>query len=117
MQNPNRFPAKQALLACGLLALAAATAHAQPSPQNSQKQEKDPKALSLFDPEDGMLDASDLLLNHKGALPVPALITEPAIGGGFRYLIARKLGVSIGIDVAHSRDQNAFYVQVGSAWH
>lgn len=82
MQNPNRFPATQALLACGLLALAAATAHAQPSPQNSQKQEKDPKALSLFDPEDGMLDASDLLLNHKGALPVPTLITEPAIGYG-----------------------------------
>jgi hypothetical protein len=38
------------------------------------------------------------------------------MGAGFRYLIARKLGVSIGIDVAHSKDQNAFYIQVGSAW-
>ncbi|KDP84514.1 hypothetical protein CF70_018925 [Cupriavidus sp. SK-3] len=100
-----------------MLALAAATAHAQPVQQNNQNQTKDPKALSFPDPEDGKLDASDFLLNHKGALPVPALITEPAIGGGFRYLIARRLGVSTGIDVAHSRDQNAFYVQVGSAWH
>jgi len=38
------------------------------------------------------------------------------IGTGFRYLIARKLGLAVGVDVAHSRDQNAFYIQVGSAW-
>ena len=37
-------------------------------------------------------------------------------GVGFRYLIARKLGLAVGIDVAHSKDQNAFYIQVGSAW-
>jgi hypothetical protein len=39
-----------------------------------------------------------------------------SVGAGFRYVIARKLGVSIGVDVAHSKDQNAFYIQVGSAW-
>lgn len=39
-----------------------------------------------------------------------------SVGVGFRYLIARKLGLTIGIDVAHSKDQNAFYIQVGSAW-
>ena len=39
-----------------------------------------------------------------------------SVGTGFRYLIARKLGLSVGIDVAHSKDQNAFYIQVGSAW-
>lgn len=39
-----------------------------------------------------------------------------SVGAGFRYLIARKLGLAVGIDVAHSRDQNAFYIQVGSAW-
>lgn len=37
-------------------------------------------------------------------------------GAGFRYLVARKLGLAVGLDVAHSRDQNAFYIQVGSAW-
>jgi hypothetical protein len=42
--------------------------------------------------------------------------TVHSIGAGFRYLIARKLGLSIGVDVAHSKDQNAFYIQVGSAW-
>ncbi|RZT42066.1 BamA/TamA family outer membrane protein [Cupriavidus agavae] len=53
---------------------AAAPAAAEPAPK--------PK-LSFFDPEDGMLDASDFLLNHKGALPIPTIITEPAIGYGF----------------------------------
>ncbi|MDR5740001.1 BamA/TamA family outer membrane protein [Caballeronia sp. LZ016] len=42
--------------------------------------------------------------------------TAFAFGAGFRYLIARKLGISMGIDVAHGPGQNAFYVQVGSAW-
>lgn len=42
--------------------------------------------------------------------------TVVSVGTGFRYLLARKLGLSMGIDVAHSRDQNAFYIQVGSAW-
>lgn len=42
--------------------------------------------------------------------------TAFAFGTGFRYLIARKLGVSMGVDVAHGPGQNAFYIQVGSAW-
>lgn len=42
--------------------------------------------------------------------------TATSIGAGFRYLIARKLGLSLGIDIAHSKDENAFYIQLGSAW-
>lgn len=42
--------------------------------------------------------------------------TAFGFGTGFRYLIARKLGVSMGIDIAHGPGQNAFYIQVGSAW-
>jgi hypothetical protein len=34
------------------------------------------------DPEDGKFDASEYLLDHKGALPVPIIITEPAVGYG-----------------------------------
>jgi hypothetical protein len=34
------------------------------------------------DPEDGRLDLSDYLLNQKGFLPVPIIITEPAVGYG-----------------------------------
>jgi outer membrane protein assembly factor BamA len=37
-------------------------------------------------------------------------------GGGFRYELARRYGIHMGVDVAHSRDTTAFYVQVGSAW-
>ncbi|MEC5387804.1 BamA/TamA family outer membrane protein [Uliginosibacterium sp. H3] len=38
------------------------------------------------------------------------------IGGGFRYLIARKLGLLVGLDIARGPDDTAFYIQVGSAW-
>nr|WP_284504696.1 BamA/TamA family outer membrane protein [Caballeronia sp. ATUFL_M1_KS5A] len=42
--------------------------------------------------------------------------TAFGFGTGFRYLIARKLGIAMGIDIAHGPGQNAFYIQVGSAW-
>src|SRR4029450_299740 len=34
------------------------------------------------DPEDGQFDATNYLLERKGALPVPIIITEPAVGYG-----------------------------------
>jgi hypothetical protein len=34
------------------------------------------------DPEDGKFDMSDVLLSHRGVLPVPAIVTEPAVGYG-----------------------------------
>lgn len=37
-------------------------------------------------------------------------------GLGFRYLIARKLGLKAGIDVAWGPEDTAWYLQVGSAW-
>lgn len=37
-------------------------------------------------------------------------------GGGFRYLIARQLGLQMGLDIAKGPDDTAIYVQVGSAW-
>ena len=43
----------------------------------------DEQPLRFTDPEDGQLDMSDFLLKHKGALPVPIVITEPAVGYGF----------------------------------
>ena len=44
-------------------------------------QEQDKRSL-FKDPEDGKLDASEWLLERKGFLPVPILITEPAVGYG-----------------------------------
>jgi hypothetical protein len=40
----------------------------------------------------------------------------PAGGGGFRYLLARKLGMQVGMDVARGPEDTAFYIQFGSAW-
>ena len=37
-------------------------------------------------------------------------------GGGFRYLIARALGLKMGIDVARGPEDWAFYIVFGSAW-
>jgi len=54
-----------------LLALAPAVGRAADGP-----------AISLFDPEDGQLDMSAMLASASGFLPVPILITEPAVGYG-----------------------------------
>jgi hypothetical protein len=37
-------------------------------------------------------------------------------GAGFRYLLARKLGLLSGVDVARGPEDWAFYIQVGQAW-
>lgn len=37
-------------------------------------------------------------------------------GGGFRYLIARMLGLQVGVDVAKGPEEWTFYLQVGSGW-
>lgn len=42
--------------------------------------------------------------------------TAFGFGTGFRYLLAKKLGLAMGLDVAHGPGQNAIYVQIGSAW-
>jgi hypothetical protein len=42
--------------------------------------------------------------------------TETTKGVGFRYLIARALGLYAGVDWAWARDDHAWYLQIGSAW-
>ena len=37
-------------------------------------------------------------------------------GVGFRYLVARRFGMRVGIDVAWGPEDTAFYIQVGNAW-
>jgi len=39
-----------------------------------------------------------------------------AVGTGFRYMIARKMGFQAGIDVAYSDEEVAFYFTIGNAW-
>ena len=40
----------------------------------------------------------------------------PTGGVGFRYLVAKKFGLKVGVDIATSELDDAFYIQVGSAW-
>ncbi|WP_428802532.1 BamA/TamA family outer membrane protein [Vibrio kyushuensis] len=42
--------------------------------------------------------------------------THVAYGTGFRYLIARRYGIHMGMDFAFSEDDNAFYFNVGSGF-
>lgn len=37
-------------------------------------------------------------------------------GAGFRYEIARRFGLHVGLDLARSADTTAFYIVVGNAW-
>jgi len=39
-----------------------------------------------------------------------------AWGVGLRYLIARRLGFYMGVDIARGPEDTAFYIQAGSAW-
>jgi len=38
-------------------------------------------------------------------------------GVGFRYLLARKFGLRVGVDIAKSQEDEAFYIQFGTAWN
>lgn len=42
--------------------------------------------------------------------------TATAGGGGFRYELARRYGIHMGLDVAYGPDGAAYYIQWGSAW-
>lgn len=42
--------------------------------------------------------------------------THSSVGAGFRYLIAKALGMRVGIDVATSEEGTYFYLVMGSAW-
>src|SRR5215218_4738661 len=47
------------------------------------------KRVGTFtDPDDGRVDLSDYLLTRKGFLPVPIIVTEPALGYGGGLAIA-----------------------------
>jgi hypothetical protein len=48
--------------------------------------------------------------------PVQRDKTAGAGGIGFRYELARKFGLHVGIDVARGTEDTAYYLQVGSAW-
>lgn len=45
-------------------------------------------ADNLIDPQDGMMDASDYLASARGFLPVPIIVTEPAVGYGLGLAVA-----------------------------
>lgn len=63
----------KALLVAGLAALALIPARSPAAPWDDE---------GFRDPVDGRFDASHWLLERKGFLPVPIVITEPAIGYG-----------------------------------
>jgi hypothetical protein len=37
-------------------------------------------------------------------------------GAGFRYLVARRLGIYAGLDLARGPEDTVLYIQAGSAW-
>lgn len=43
----------------------------------------------------------------------PSRVTK---GAGFRYLIARRYGFNMGVDIAKGPEDTVFYIQSGSAW-
>jgi hypothetical protein len=55
----------------------------------------------------------------KAADKFNELDTSPsrwAYGGGFRYLVARRLGLQVGLDIAKGPEESSFYIIFGNAW-
>ena len=62
----------------------------------------------------GFVGAGFVAPDMEGLADAEAIV---AGGGGFRYLLVRKMGMGIGIDVARGPEQTAFYIILGSYWH
>jgi hypothetical protein len=102
MQSTMAIPAARhtqvrasgATLRALLLALVVGAAHqadargvAEPAGAASNPQAAPPQAkregrARLFDPEDGAVDLSYFLENPRGFIPIPLVVTEPAVGYG-----------------------------------
>jgi hypothetical protein len=54
---------------------------------------------------------------YSERIPWSEAETSVSKGVGLRYLIARKLGLYAGMDVARGPEESAFYIQVGGAWY
>ena len=56
----------------------------------------------------------------SGAWGTKSTFSEAGIvtagGVGFRYLVARRLGIYAGLDLAKGPEDTAVYIQAGSAW-
>jgi hypothetical protein len=42
--------------------------------------------------------------------------SQVAKGVGFRYVVAKRLGLAVGIDIARGPEQTSWYLQAGSSW-
>jgi hypothetical protein len=69
-----------ASFAC-LIALSSWAQTPPPAPKSDGEQPQS-RWSGFRDPQDGRLDLSEWLLDRKGVLPVPLIITEPALGFG-----------------------------------
>jgi len=54
---------------------------------------------------------------YGGPVTFSGAKTVVAGGGGPRYLLARKLGLHFGLDLARGPEDTIVYLQVGSAWN
>lgn len=75
-KKARRIAVSDILLPFALALLVAGGASAQDTPPAADKQKP-----SLRDPLDGKLDLSDLIINAGVFVPVPIIVTEPALGG------------------------------------
>jgi hypothetical protein len=81
-----RFPASGLLFAAALSASSAAVRAQASAPDAASANAAAPAPAKgpsrFFDPEDGQLDLSSFLENPRGFLPIPIVVTEPAVGYG-----------------------------------
>lgn len=70
------------LLLAPCVVAGAALAQGEPLVQKPASAPLSERSSGFRDPQDGRLDLSEWLLERKGVLPVPVIVTEPALGFG-----------------------------------
>jgi hypothetical protein len=70
------------LLIVAVLILSFQLSIAQEKETDTVKAKKEKKKLSFKDPEDGAFDVSSFLIDPEGFMPIPIIITQPAVGYG-----------------------------------
>ncbi len=69
-------------ISCGFLLILSLSIVIPAFAQEEKEEERKEKTkLSFRDPEDNCLDLSDWIINKNGFVPMPIIITEPALGG------------------------------------
>jgi hypothetical protein len=89
------------------------------APARADENDPPEKKPSFRDPLDGAFDMSDRIIESGAFVPVPIVITEPALGGfggGIAPVFIQRNPPTVTDGEERPALPNAYYIVFGSAW-